>query len=156
MEDVNHLMKHSSFQREGYSLITSRTTEAHQAHSRLKECRPCTYPDPYQQPHPWTTAIELTKSPQVGTHSFEDMSLLCPPLPGKAIKLFFSTSPQTLSLRFNSALLHRGRVFGITMLQAIRCLMRCTSIETNEKHWLMIGANHNPRFWVLKEASWDF
>ena len=30
MEDVNCLMKHSSFQREGHSLITSRNTEAHQ------------------------------------------------------------------------------------------------------------------------------
>ena len=30
MEDVNYLMKHSSFQREGHSLITLRTTEAYQ------------------------------------------------------------------------------------------------------------------------------
>ena len=30
---------------------------------------------------------------QVGTHSFEGTSLLWPRLPGKAIKLFFSTSP---------------------------------------------------------------
>ena len=29
-EDVNYLMKHSSFQREGYSWRTLRTTEAHQ------------------------------------------------------------------------------------------------------------------------------
>ena len=28
MEDVNDIIKHSSFQREGHSLITSRTTEA--------------------------------------------------------------------------------------------------------------------------------
>ena len=28
---------------------------------------------------------------------FKGTSLLCPPLPGKAIKLFFSTSPQTVS-----------------------------------------------------------
>ena len=34
---------------------------------------------------------------QVGTHGFDSMSLLCPPLPGKAIKLFFSTSPKTVS-----------------------------------------------------------
>ena len=30
MEDVNHLMKHPSFQREGHSLIILKTTEAHQ------------------------------------------------------------------------------------------------------------------------------
>ena len=32
----------------------------------------------------------LTKSPWIGTHSFEVFSPLCPHLPGKAIKLFFS------------------------------------------------------------------
>ena len=47
---------------------------------------------------------------QVGTHSFEDISLPWPPLPGKAIKLFFSTSPQTLSPRFNSVSGYRGRI----------------------------------------------
>ena len=30
MEDVNHLMKHSSFQREDHSLIIVKTTKAHQ------------------------------------------------------------------------------------------------------------------------------
>ena len=42
--------------------------------------------------------------------SFEGISLLWPPLPGKAIKLFFSTSPQTPSLRFNSMSGNRGRI----------------------------------------------
>ena len=32
----------------------------------------------------------LTKSPWIGTHSFEVISPLCPHLPGKATKLFFS------------------------------------------------------------------
>ena len=32
------------------------------------------------------------------------------PLPGQAVKLFFSTSPRTLSPRFYSALVKRGRV----------------------------------------------
>ena len=49
---------------------------------------------------------------QVRTHSFEDISPLYPtPLftfPGKAIKLFFSTSPKTLSLRFDSVSGYRG------------------------------------------------
>ena len=88
MEDVNCLMKHSSFQREGHSLITLRTTEAHQEttwgqikgttklirrppEARLKECGTCPHPDPYQQPCPWSIAIQLlAKSPWVGTHSF--------------------------------------------------------------------------------------
>ena len=39
---------------------------------------------------------------QVRTHSFEGINPLWSPLPGKAIKLFFSTSPKTLSLRINS------------------------------------------------------
>ena len=34
---------------------------------------------------------------QVGTHGFDSMSLLYPPLPGKAIKFSFSTSPKTVS-----------------------------------------------------------
>ena len=43
----------------------------------------------------------LTTTLQVGTHNFEGVGLLWPPpLPGKAIKLFFSTLPKTL--RFNS------------------------------------------------------
>ena len=45
---------------------------------------------------------------QVGTHSFEDISPLWPPLPGKAIKLFFSASPKSLSLRYNSVSGYKG------------------------------------------------
>ena len=45
--------------------------------------------------------------PQVGTHRFEDSSLLCPLLPGKAIQLLFSASPGTVSLRFNLAPVYR-------------------------------------------------
>ena len=51
---------------------------------------------------------------QVRTHSFEDISPLYPtPLftfPGKAIKLFFSTSPKTLSLRFDSVSGYGGKI----------------------------------------------
>ena len=39
---------------------------------------------------------------QVGTHGFEGISPLWPPLPGKVIKLSFSILPKTLALRFNS------------------------------------------------------
>ena len=60
----------------------------------------------------WTMTIKLltTYHLQVGTHSFEGISLLWPLLPGKAIKLFFSTSPQTLSPRFNSVSGYRGHI----------------------------------------------
>ena len=51
--------------------------------------------------------------PRIGTHSFKGRNLLCPPLPGKAIKLFVSTSSKTLSLRFDPALVHRCRVCSI-------------------------------------------
>ena len=51
--------------------------------------------------------------PRIGTHSFKGRNLLCPPLPGKAIKLFVSTSSKTLSLRFDPALVHRRRVCSI-------------------------------------------
>ena len=40
---------------------------------------------------------------QVRTRGFEDRSLTCLPLPGKAIKLSFATSPKNLSPRFDSA-----------------------------------------------------
>ena len=58
------------------------------------------HPDPYQQllqldyktPH---------RNPQLGTRSVEGISPLWPPLPGKAIKIFFSTSPKILSPRCN-------------------------------------------------------
>ena len=38
-----------------------------------------------------------------GEHGFESISLLYPPLPGKAIKLSFSTSAPSLSLKFDPA-----------------------------------------------------
>ena len=38
----------------------------------------------------------------------EGMSLLCPPLPGKAVKLFLHTSPKTLIRRLNSTPVHRA------------------------------------------------
>ena len=45
--------------------------------------------------------------PKVGTHGFEGISPLWPPFLGKAIKLSFSTSPKTLSLRFDLAPVYR-------------------------------------------------
>ena len=114
-EGVNYLMKHSSFQREGHSLITMRTREGHQTTwSQIKGMQALHTPWSLSQLHPWTMAIKpLTKSPQVGTHSFWGTSPPCPHLPDKTMKLFFSTSPKTLSPRFSSAPVCRGRIFSI-------------------------------------------
>ena len=51
---------------------------------------------------------------QVWTHDFQGISLLWPYLPGKAIKLLFSTSPKPLSLRFDLVPKHRDQVFSIS------------------------------------------
>ena len=55
--------------------------------------------------------LEHCKTPyyplQGGTHSLEDIR---PPLPGKAIQLFLSTSPKTLSPRFNPAPMYSGQI----------------------------------------------
>ena len=73
-------------------------------------------------PIPWFSSARLLMKrclsnsssnpfPQPGlrTPSLEGISLLWPPLPGRAIKLF-STSSQPLSLRFNFASVRRGQV----------------------------------------------
>ena len=105
MEDVKFLMKHASFQRRSQF-----------AHHHLMPGDPriewmqalhapwslsATPPLDYKTPH---------KRPWVRTHSSEGISPLWPPLPGKAIKLFFFTSPITLSPRINSVSGHRGQI----------------------------------------------
>ena len=45
--------------------------------------------------------------PQVGTHEFEGISPLWPPVPGKVIRLSFPTSPKILSLRFDLVQVYR-------------------------------------------------
>ena len=110
---VYYLMKHSSFQREGDSLITTKTPQE----ARWKEYRPCTHLDLYSNP-----ALEPVLStsspnpPSMWTHSFAGMNPLCvmSHLPAKAIKLFFSFSPKSLSSRLNSIPEHRGWVFDIS------------------------------------------
>ena len=49
----------------------------------------------------------LSLSSPSGDTGFEGISPLWPPLPGKAVKLFCSTSPKTLSQRLDSALVYR-------------------------------------------------
>ena len=113
MEDVNYLMKYSSFWREGHSLIT-RMAEAHQeiTWGQTKGM---------QALHTlWSLSTTLplnhcSKTLQIlrkGMLSFGGMSQVAP-FPGKAIKLFFSISSKILSSRFSSTLAHRGWVFGM-------------------------------------------
>ena len=59
----------------------------------------------------WTIIIKFVTTPSRLEHTvFEGISPLWPPLPGEAIMLFFSTSPKTLSPRFNSVLGYRGQI----------------------------------------------
>ena len=57
------------------------------------------YKTPYYPPPSWDTAF------------CQHVSLLWPPLSGKAIKPFFSTSLKTLSSRFHSVLEYRGWIW---------------------------------------------
>ena len=121
---MNCLMKHSSFQREGHSLITSRTTKAHQE---------TTWGQTKGMPvlhTPWSLSVTLPLNhcyktphqiPPAWRHiGFVSTSPLCPPLPGKAIKLFFSTSSKTLSLQYDSALGYRDWFFSMKSEQRRR------------------------------------
>ena len=49
----------------------------------------------------------LTIFSKLGHIDFQGRSPLSPPLPGKVIKLVFSTSPKALSLRFDLSLVYR-------------------------------------------------
>ena len=53
---------------------------------------------------------------QMGTRGSESMSPLWPPLPGKAMKLSFSTSPKTVSKISRGTRIQRNRVFSISLL----------------------------------------
>ena len=71
--------------------------------TRLKECRFCTHPDPYQQPHPWPIVVKLlTNHSQLKHTGFEGISPLCPPLPGKAIKLCYFTQNSVSRIQFGT------------------------------------------------------
>ena len=78
---------------------------------RTKECGPCRHLDPYPQFSLLTIKLLKTTplpATQVWAHSFEGIYPLCPPFPGKAIKLFFSTSSKTLFPRFILVSVYRG------------------------------------------------
>ena len=109
MEDVSIL--HSRL-KEPERRIKSRPPEA-----RLKEYRPSKHPNLYQQSSPSTIAIKLlNKSSPHRDTQFWGPPAHCVPLclTKQWSYLFFSAPPQTLSLRFNVAPVHRGRVFSIS------------------------------------------
>ena len=101
MDDVSILHTRQDHLRPGTEMLLKKTlwgqhkgtTETHQtAWGQIGVQALCT-PWSYQQPHPWTVAIKLLiKFSTNRTHSFQGRTLLCTPLPGKAIKLFFSIS----------------------------------------------------------------
>ena len=71
--------------------------------------------------HPlWTITIKLlTILSKWGHIVFWGRRSLCHPLPGKVIKLSFSTSPQTLFPRFDSALVYREAELSASIFQIV-------------------------------------
>ena len=69
----------------------------------------------WSHPFLWTIAIKLLTAPPGRDTQFWEYLPAVPPLPGKAIKLFFSISPKTLSLRFNSVLVLRGQILAASV-----------------------------------------
>ena len=74
--------------------------------------------------------------PGWGTHSFEGISLRGSPLPGKAMKLFLFTSPQTLSPIFSSVSEHRGRFsFTVTPSPLVPACKNSDCWAPTQNHW---------------------
>ena len=108
MEDISYLMKHSLFQREGHSLITSRTTEVHQETTggQIKGMQtlhtsgslPSTLPlnlcykTPHQIPPGWDTQF-WGHEPAVSFFAWQG---------NKAI-LFYFTQNSTSEIQFNTS-----------------------------------------------------
>ena len=95
--------------REGHSLPI---TAWHQVVPGLKQCGPCTRPEPYQQLHPWiprllTTSAPSPAPPRWGTHLWGHWAAVAP-FSGKAIQLFFSISPKIISWSRKSRLAEAG------------------------------------------------
>ena len=81
-----------------------------------------------------------------GQDSFQGISPLWPPLPGKAIKLFFSTSPKLLSPRSNSLSGYRGQL----QLHRQGLILWKKDQETGQCTWPLNQSKLNP-----KKALWD-
>lgn len=96
----------------------------------------------YKTPHQILPGLDLV---------FEGTSPLCLLLPGKAIKVF-STSSQTLSLGFNSALMHRGQVFGITVTSILDLWVVCYMAGLTVPTATTWNLQSRPLFWI----PWQF
>lgn len=113
---MNNLIKHFSSQGEGHCLISLRSTAQQKiSWGQIKRMLAL-----------HTHISVLLTSPTLNycfktQHQIvlRGMSLLHPPLCGKAIKLFFPTLPKSLSLSFNLALVHRGQIFSISSCHPI-------------------------------------
>ena len=93
-----------------HRLQTSWNQKVDDADSHLPHHKPISRMSLSRSRSLWTITVKLlTTLPRAG-HSFEGISPLGPPLPGRAIKLFFSTSPKTLPLKFNSVSGYRGQM----------------------------------------------
>ena len=97
-------MKHSSFWRGGHILITLKPEKlsTRPPDSRLKKCRPCTLPNPYQPALPLdceTPNNHCPPPPAMCEHSFKGSSPLWPPFAWQSNKAVFPPSPKTLSLK---------------------------------------------------------
>ena len=98
---INGRYQHSSFQRRP---LNARLKELEKLikrlpETRLKECRPCTHPEPY----PWTITIKLlTKSSWVGTHNFSRQGPTVSPFSWKSNKaiLFHFTKNSVFGIWF--------------------------------------------------------
>ena len=124
MEDVNYLMKQSSFQRGGHSFISSRTT-GHQETiwGQIKGCRPCTHPDPlsatpplkhcYKTPHQiplgWDTQF-LRHEPTVTPFAWQSSKATLFYFTQKSVsEIPFGTGAQRPSFRHQDVMLESSR-----------------------------------------------
>lgn len=116
MEDVNYLMKHSSFQRKSQfdNLQKPQKPIRRPPGARLKECRPCRTLVLFSN-----LALELLLKTLCQTNSlggdrgFLGRNHLWPPLPGRAIRPFFSASPKTLISEIQSGIGAQSPTFSI-------------------------------------------
>ena len=99
MKPLINRSQHSSFQRRPAEPRLKGIRKGYQEIicNQVKGVQTLHTPSSYQQLCHWINAIKLlTRSSLVG-HFFMGTHHLFPPLPGKEVKLFFSTSPQTTS-----------------------------------------------------------
>ena len=85
---------------------------------------------------------------------FKGRSPLCPPLLGKAIKLFFSTSPKTLSLRFDSALVYREAELLASGGGQKALFSEAETSLNSEKNATSYSMDHFPSPQAAEEMSW--